>query len=571
MICNKCGIELDDNVKVCPACGEQLVTNTENGEADTVFAQPSFDEEKPAKKKKGRYIAIGTGALAVVLALLLVFNFDFIKGLFGGQSEAERYRSIEKRALAEAMVPLYDYYDLAKKSDSNVQSAPLSVNASVEIELSEQSKELLSLLTNTDLSWLDGTKINYNGTSDANAIFTQIALESDGITVLAVDQIVDYLSGKIYLKYFPLVDKYLASDISVSDMDDAQNMGIMLSKIKSVLPEKDTLKAIADRYIDVILGSFDDSAVTSSKEELEIVGKKVEATAYQLTIDDNTLQNVIVRLLEELANDGEIEKIINDLETALGDTGAKVDGENEKASDAFKKSVNEALAEIKNDGIKFDEKITLVTYVNKNDEIIGRGLKSNSEELFTYVSVSEGEDFYVDIDLADKSMSISGSGKEQNGVINAKYSLNTSGIDVININVTDLNLNPAEPTETSGTIEIAPSAFLMNMLGSSMGDDFDLNPSVKIEFSNGKTQLNLFNGSELILGIKLSADIGEGTAITFPDAEQIVENIEEIVIDDAAIEEAFGSTDLGKFLLEIMGQEAEDDYFSDTDVLDAVI
>ena len=74
MICKKCGLEIQDDVKYCPACGEELLAGEEVTEEVTEEATEEATEgtAAPAPAEEGFNMGLIIGIIAVVAVVAIV-------------------------------------------------------------------------------------------------------------------------------------------------------------------------------------------------------------------------------------------------------------------------------------------------------------------------------------------------------------------------------------------------------------------------------------------------------------------------------------------------------------------
>ena len=214
-------------------------------------------------------------------------------------------------------------------------------------------------------------------------------------------------------------------------------------------------------------------------------------------------------VLTAARNDAELKKFIVNYISA----GAEMSAENidpEAAYAEFQKSIDEALVEM-NSETDFDtvSYIELVTYVDKNYDVIGRKFGISDEgTLFYYHTVTEGEKFAFKAAADSLRLCVDGMGTENDDKMSGNFTLTVSDMKVLVVNVENAS-------EESGTITLAPTEMAEKMLFGMSSSPFK-KLSVQLQYNQNGGQLNLLSENKSLISLATLATATNGPDLSIP-------------------------------------------------------
>lgn len=360
MTCKNCGKELAPGLKFCDACGTKVddgfaqdnsfgQNNTfastdafdqnngfdQNGE----FAQNNFGQDNgfgqefqtiqpqtPKKKgKKGLFIGLGVGAAVLAIVALFIFNptlKNFCAKLF--LSDTKYYRHVEQSVIEDGAKSVGESIDQLKaQSDAGkngVMGIPDGTKAegSVKLDINDDVIRYLSNRSGVDVSFVDNVKMDIDFGAKDGVAGGDVGLTLGGKKIATVKTVVDPDNNTYYMTIPELSSKPIkfdASDFGVSlqTMDTS-----FIYDVIGALPDGKTVEKIAKRYAKTLLSNIEEAEQSSEKVSAGNVDMKV--TALKVTIDDDTVENVLKALLEEAKDDDELWGVIKDVAKALDES-----------------------------------------------------------------------------------------------------------------------------------------------------------------------------------------------------------------------------------------------------------
>ena len=391
---------------------------------------------------------------------------------------------------------------------------------SAQLKLGEQVKTLLKENgAQMNLDWFQNATLKLDAnTKDAAARFL-LALSLNDTEIASADLLMDLDANAMYLAFLPLSENYLQGSFAMDD-DTRQLLSALSSAdMKDVLPTKETVAALVDKYSKLIYESLQNAEKTS--ETLEIAGVQQKVTVLNVSLDFQTVKQMAKTVLETLEDDAVIKESIEKVAEHLEQKGYITDAD--QVYEDFLDSIKEAkdnLNEAKSDD-SF-EKLAISFYVDDAHEIVGAKYKFDSDVVYC-ATARDGDKFAFKLDADD--LQIIGTGTETEGVVNAEYTVEAEGKAVCTIALKELSCKEGL---LNGKILVTPSAKLLKQLGwdaTSSSVMSLINPSVELVFvsqtDSAKLEINLVSGENLLVGLAVTTKAKEATDITMPDPNQV--------------------------------------------------
>ncbi len=565
MFCGKCGNPVDDDSRFCGNCGapvekeipaepvapveevpvsepaapaEEVMDVQENVVEETVQEpeQPEFmlntegEITKPKKKISAIPFLIGGIAVIAAVVLLAFLNWSNFSGFF-----VRTFSSPEKlqtKVYEDVVANAFDKVTVSEENNKGEQAVdPTNMGAEGEMRLTIDD-QLLSLIpaNGMDMSWLSEIAIGFDSSVQGNLAKMVMSVILGDTTLASADMVMDQetmeywisipeLNDKsIYMNYFDILED---SGVAVSAMMNPEAM----AEVAKVLPSQEVLETIAIRYVGVLMSGFGD--VEKSSDTVKVSGVSQKLHVLKATMDEDDLIKVAENLLKTLKKDKDIKEILLDIEEFAGEEGIY---------DSFIEAMDEALEALDEDDMELPSfKLTLLTYLNDANDIVGITLKASSMgvklEPISWVRVEQGKKFASELVISAGTESIVFEGKgEKAKTTNSKYTLSFDGEELLTVEVKDYVSNDEQ---NSGTIRIIPSEDIMEQvtgdadLPESISDLIgSAEPALEIQFSITETQSGEFSIA-LTAGSKKLVSLSWFTKLTAPDAIQIPENVVE--------------------------------------------
>lgn len=495
MFCEKCGATVGENDQFCPECGEKIAGNAvtepekETAEKQETVQTPVQQEnvqtpvqplpQEPVQEKKakkgGKKLPLIIAACVVIVALVIGFaNSSVLANTFKKvtASPEEYYQWVEKKQLEEAaknMGTAYEDY-LLQILQCYDQSNSVEVTLTCE-EGVEDWLDMLELLTggDLDLSWLSQVKLGISQTMKDGVLSGTVNLTLDKQELLELTGMIDSESESVYFGIPTLSSKYLSVDMD--DSYDGRYLAEMLQTVASLeklekgLPKSEKLEKILYKYIELALSKLDDVKL-NDKKTLRAGGVTQECTQLKVTLDMDTLSEMVEEIFEALAEDEDIEKMIIDVCQALDDMdGYDFDVDADDVYDEFVDACEDMETSAKY--IDGDEEVVMLVYVDNTGNVVGREIEVEDDVTITLFAPEDGKKagYKVSVEAYGTTyFSLEGSGTKSGNSLDATFALELEKNELLEITTRKLDLDSLKAGLINGTVEVRLASGVSKLL-----------------------------------------------------------------------------------------------------------
>lgn len=502
MLCKKCGHEINNDALICENCGEAI--------------------EKTPKKSKKLLFGIIALVAVIVAAVAVILNFSLISGAviktFG--SEDDYFQYVETKTFGVYSDAVSEYYSdvIDNASGGTAAQGEFKINLGdelivlVEDSLSPDPTQKIELDFLKNLAF--DVRTNYNG----KLAYTDMAFKIGDKAVLNADLFIDQKNQEGLVALKNLSDKYLKLPLTYDEEGSALNdVGGYLcdQEFLALLPSKEELNKMLDRYVGVMLDNID--GATKSSETLKIGEAEQKVTALEIKLSEKETVAIVDALLKEARADEELKKYIEDVAGYLEAKGS-IDNAGEVYND-FIESIDKTIEEITDGEFSEEETLVITEYVNSRHQVIGRKIVSEEELVFSSAIIFEGNTFKAEI-IGSDEFKLSGSGEIQKNSVNGEFTLSVEDEEMCKFVIESLEFTEEK---LIGKIKAVPTLKLLEKMGldSTEGALISLtNPALEITFESGEKEgsfgARIVNGEKLFVGFQISTKIEEASEITLP-------------------------------------------------------
>lgn len=457
--------------------------------------------ENTVSKKKGKALPIVIVIVAVlaVAAVLVGVFFGQLKGLciktFG--SDEAYFQYVAGKALSSGIgdaLTVYGGSSAAMKQEKG-QAAELKVN------VSDKAHNVIKTYVGADMSWLSELAVTMQSVKDGDVTKTDAQLQLSGTEIVTVSALLNMKSDIGYLTANGLTNKYLALDLTDANVDDG---------IADVLPTAEELKPLLKKYLGIVMNNLNDVSRVDKSVTLEDVEQAL--TELTITIDSATLKAVATDVLTAIKQDEEIKRIVGDVVAYLKEQGELDNDEDPYA--AFIKSVDEALANVKNEELDEDALLVML-YVDNTHNVVGSDVRTKDDAiLLSHMTVTDGEKFVSQLAVGDSEMGYNGSGTVVDGKRNGKFTVFYGGYDMVDIVLEEVDAK-------SGKITVAPTNdVLTKLIPAQAGSILALlEPTVAVEYDYSdvaRAAISLNSKDEALIRVEMTAKDIDNETVELP-------------------------------------------------------
>ncbi len=613
MFCGKCGAQIEDGTLFCPNCGakitetveaaketaaeavdntvaavEETVTETANaaenaaaevqntvteaaGETPVQQVPPVQPVQQNAGEKKGfgaflKKNKVLVAALAILVVILVVVGCNFARvsnaavKLFS--NDAKYYKYVEKKYLASTVNDLATAYKTTSDNAGDIMNT--SVNGSVAVEFGTKGTKLLSTLgdmADVKLDWLKNVELSYGYALKNALVGANAEVKLNNKKIVSAEMTFDMDNSEAYIRVPELDSSYilLGEDIigETKSLDDEIDMNTLDKEIDAylkALPSKGTLAKILNKYIDITLDQVQDVKVGSKKVKVGDIQQNL--TTIKVEIDEETLENILVKVCEELKKDKDIKNTIIKLGDALKEYERTEKG-GEDAYDDFLDMLDDVIDNAADYAKSYAESsgIEYTLYVNGKGEVVGRTVETATKyssrtqiETVSYMLVSKGSDYAFE---AYSKSDVKRDGKKESSTVN--FELSSEGEKKGNKYTGDAELKIGEGNNkveykfsvnkldyskiftgvASGSVKLPLDAEALTPLVGSytastissglstyLGKDVSVDLGFNTTNKKGEVTITLYSKEDKILSLTFTSKIGKASKLSVPSAKK---------------------------------------------------
>ncbi len=493
----------------------------------------------------------------VALALATVLVLSLALGACGDKSydSTEAYvKHIEGEAIKTGVEKLSAVYDnMVSPSKKGV-----SGKSEIDIDISENALSMLQLATDMDFSWLSNISIDGTSFQNNDMMAMKLMLGLGESKLLGLDLIFDNASNMAYFTLPGVLSKYLSIDIAELAESAEVDMSSLSSVDLSKLPDGDSIKKLANKYVDIILSGI--RVAEESKGKLTANGVEESCSVVKIIITEKNAMDIARSVLETAKNDAELKKVIVDFANCIAELDEYSDsGENVYAE--FCEFIDETLEDMSDETADDDvssaeDNLIITDYVNFDDEIIGRTVAFDNEEMFSYGFASNGKNFGFEL-KANGVKYVSGSGTVDSKM-NGDFSLCEDDVTYFTVSVKDLDMKKLEKGYINGTFDLKlddiptdDSNMLLSILSA-----YSIRLGIQQNSANdANVYIGLFSGDEYFVKLSVASKVEKVSAPSLPSASDTIAITEDM--DTAAL---LSCLSLDELLQNIKNSPIPDEY-----------
>ncbi len=561
MFCSNCGRELQDNELFCPNCGTQnanvqqppnQTANLENPQTAAAYEyqSPAVELQTTPQKKTGKKIAIAV-CLVLVLALSsvgILAATGHLSGLFSDSPSdpKEYFQYVAEKNLDSSLSSMNANYAayVNKLSDTSV-----SETLTMDVTFGESLQNLLAAAI-PEFKALKNASFQATVQSKDQTANVQLKAGVNKKDLLTFNAYMNMEQSEGYLQIPELSNSYIDFSKALTEIDEELEMsGLnyqeLTSQMNSMLPDPEAMDRIIKRYSEIIWTNAQD--VEKSSDTLKANDVEQKCTVLTATLNGSDLYNVITDMLDSLAKDEDIKDLIEQMDA--------------ETYEEFSNEINSTLADLKEnkkDITDTDLDLSIVFYVNDDDQIIGEEFKGQLD----------GEDFQILCHMPQKDeqfgylfrasfsgtdmFTLEGNGTISDEILNGNFSFSMDEEfnpdsdyvmdtrDMIQFRFSDCDLKSLQEGHLNGTVEISSEAIPAIAQGV-------LTLTAKSDESNSSLTAKISVNREELITIAITTGKGEKLSDCKPSTSDTVYDI----TNDADMEKYQQELKLEQFLKDL--------------------
>ena len=433
------------------------------------YAAPSVQPVPvtPKSKKKLTAILISAGAILVVAALILAF-FTPLSNFFRRtvSSPESYYQYVEKRSSSKLSDDAGDYYEAFVPAQETLSGR--SLDAELTLTLGDGLKQLLADSAQMDLDWFKDASVHVTSALGEDLGSANVDLSINGKQIINADGILDLEKLELLCRipmfsseYFraPLEDVGYMMPADLDELLESEEFN-QYQKILDAMPKDDQVRKLIERYSGLITKQIE--TVEKGEQTIEVQGVSQKCTKLTATIDNETMLKIVKAVGEELLEDKDVEKIVVNMASALGEMSGEEDADyGKEVYEEMLEKIRELLDEAENSEEEIDN-VESVVFVDNSGKVIGRVLQLQ-DNVLEYLRPEDGEKFGLRLNVISDyaSFTLTGDGLDRSGKIFGNFVLEYEGEELATIEIEDFDKDGLKDGELKGAFTVTPSASLL--------------------------------------------------------------------------------------------------------------
>lgn len=401
---------------------------------------------------------------------------------------------------------------------ASYQTAQKGSNAKITLNVEDTGRALLGAMTGgMDFSWLQSISLDTNTSlqQGLEALTAAVLLNDSKLCDLNI--YMDFAKMAEYIQIPDISEGYLvapmeSSDVSISD-DSMKLYFNLLSDLSSVLPDKDTLSTLLERYGQLVISNMEDGA--STDETVSVEGISEDCTVYEGQLSEASA----VKMLEDIAKTAKDDKEIKSLFDSWTEAGIATDDQYQE----FQTAVDDLLSDFADEGADDSTLIYSRIWVNNEDKVVGREIGTvdgaETTPVFTWKAPSaDGSSaLLLEVQADGSSLTLTGSGTSSEGLLTGDYIFAMDGTETMDIHVADLETKPEKTGYYNGKFTLTFPAIDTESTGSEdtttnplAGLAVEVNLTSDITTETSQIDLTLTTSGAALATLSISGGYGEG-------------------------------------------------------------
>ena len=401
---------------------------------------------------------------------------------------------------------------------ASYQTAQKGSNAKITLNVEDTGRALLGAMTGgMDFSWLQSISLDTNTSlqQGLEALTAAVLLNDSKLCDLNI--YMDFAKMAEYIQIPDISEGYLVAPMESSDVnisDDSMKLYFnLLSDLSSVLPDKDTLSTLLERYGQLVISNMEDGA--STDETVSVEGISEDCTVYEGQLSEAST----VKMLEDIAKTAKDDKEIKSLFDSWTEAGIATDDQYQE----FQTAVDDLISDSADEGADDSTLIYSRIWVNNEDKVVGREIGTvdgaETTPVFTWKApFADGSSaLLLEVQADDSSLTLTGSGTSSEGLLTGDYIFAMDGTETMDIHVADLETKPEKTGYYNGKFTLT---FPSVDTESTDSEDTTTNPlagfAVEVNLTSDITtetsqiDLTLTTSGAALATLSISGGYGEG-------------------------------------------------------------
>ena len=471
MFCKNCGTKINDNSKFCPRCGKPVgapaaqpgQTQAADG-GQSQWQDPNqpwqwentgtqTPPQKPRRSKLKVIIPVVAGVTVVALGIggFAFSRTNFFRSRFS--SPSSYYRYVEARSIETA----------AKRLGNVLERSARMTSLDMNLSLGNAAMAMMGVAGYDEedaLAAISDLQIKTRTGQDGDLWGQEVLLYSGDTYLTSINMVTDHTDGETFVQFPELSSSYLSYSA-----DEMQDMGMTPESLTGIynMPDVGLMINLFNRYSSLIL-EFTDN-VSREKDSVTVDGITQDALLLTVELDSRQMNDLAAAYVDTIKTDDEFREYMTWCFDLLGGyySSYSYDGGYTSSEDLYEDFIDELESGLDASGGSMDGQgsLSMEVWVDSDGEVIGRSLSvtvdGETMELLHYLTVKDREAYAAEVVLGEPDdeyiggIRILGQGTIDKDLADGVFYVESNGMEVCEIEVTDYDVAKAKEGYTDGT------------------------------------------------------------------------------------------------------------------------
>lgn len=512
------------------AVAEETVKQVKEVNETLNYAQTIPEPKKKAGGSKKAVFVVGGILVALILVLAVCLlnaaSFtNFFKKTFSAPEDY--YHFVEEKTVDEITAVAGNFYETTILGGLDVSNKGDSLD--LKVSLDEGGKDLIELagLAGVDMSWIDEVELSADASIKDTLYGVGATIGCNGVDIISGNVIIDMEDGSTFIQIPELNKTYIGmelyEEVSEYEAELMQEMQEASAELLKSCPDKAKFEKMVAKYLNIAIASMED--VSMDDKTIKVESVKQKCTALTVTIDVDTLKEILEAVVEEMEEDEDLEELITNLAILAG---------YEMYEDEIYDMLLEELEYVLEDFeyyVDEDMEVVMTVYVDGKGEIKGREIEYEDywgdTTCISILMPKKGSNVAYEYTLEQygETVSFIGTGKESGNKVTGEFSVKYNGASLVDLKVKDFNTEDLKKLQLNGEVEVSMGSGISKVLGMSeyaaAVEDSSIKMKAKSTDSSSELSIGVIYDEESLGTVTMTSKTGKASSVKIPNDKDV--------------------------------------------------
>ena len=378
-----------------------------------------------------------------------------------------------------------------------------------------------------DMSWIDEVELSADASIKDTLYGVGATIGCNGVDIISGNVIIDMEDGSTFIQIPELNKTYIGMDlyeeVSEYEAELMQEMQEASAELLKSCPDKAKFEKMVAKYLNIAIASMED--VSMDDKTIKVESVKQKCTALTVTIDADTLKEILEAVVEEMEEDEDLEELITNLASLAG---------YEMYEDEIYDMLLEELEYVLEDFeyyVDEDMEVVMTVYVDGKGEIKGREIEYEDywgdTTCISILMPKKGSNVAYEYTLEQygETVSFIGTGKESGNKVTGEFSVKYNGASLVDLKVKDFNTEDLKKLQLNGEVEVSMGSGISKVLGmteyAAAVEDSSIKMKAKSTDSSSELSIGVIYDEESLGTVTMTSKTGKASSVKIPNDKDV--------------------------------------------------